>query len=89
MGGLGGVGSGGGVADRLGVDGGSCCDFGRLLCGWLGDGDTGRDSRSSRVVFRADVFRRVFWDRIHYMVVTVLGGHPGRGGYTSGRGQEH
>ena len=89
MGRLGGAGSGGGVADRLGVGGGSCYDFGRLLCGGLGIGGTGRDSRSSRVIFRAGVHQRVFWDRIHCMVVTVLGGHQGRGGYAIGRGHEH
>ena len=62
---------------------GGCCVDG------LGDGDTGSDGCSSRVVVRAVVFQRVFWDKIHYMVVTVLGGHQGRGGHTSGRGQEH
>jgi hypothetical protein len=31
----------------------------------------------------------VFWDRIHCMVVTVLGGHQERGGHAIGRGHEH
>ena len=56
------------------VLGGCCVD------GW-GDGDPGCDGCSSRVVVRPVVLRRVFWDKIHYMVVTVFGGHPGRGTY--------
>ena len=60
---LGGAGSGGGVADRLEVDDGFCCDVGRVLCCWGGDGDTGSDRCSSRVVIRAEVLQRVFWDK--------------------------
>ena len=62
---------------------GGCCVDG------LVDGDIGSDGCSSRVVGRAVVLQRVFWDKIHCMVVTVLGGHRGRGGHTGGRGHEH
>ena len=60
---------------------GGCC-----VVGW-GDGDTESDRCSSRVVVRPVVLQRVVWGKIHYMVVTVLGGHQGRGGIH--RGPKH